>query len=234
MSEQIMSLSQIMRARIDSMNSISQNITNVNTPGYKSIKSSIDSSSFNRMLNDSSSEIITTSKVDRSNGTLNVTNRPLDIAIIGDVWLGVKKSDKIYLSRNGSMTVNADGHLATKSGLPIIGENGPIELNNTHELNIMSDGTIIQNDENIGKITLYSIEDDSKLIPIGDGLYKPSGEISIASSYQIAQGALEQSNVDTGAEMVSLMETTRQIESVQRAIATYNELLNVGINQVGK
>jgi flagellar basal-body rod protein FlgF len=47
------------------------------------------------------------------------------------------------------------------------------------------------------------------------------------------QGALERANVDAADEMLRLMETTRHIDSVRRAISTYDQMLDRGINNLG-
>ncbi|NUF13604.1 flagellar basal body rod C-terminal domain-containing protein, partial [Acinetobacter oleivorans] len=69
----------------------------------------------------------------------------------------------------------------------------------------------------------------------GNALYSASQVRQIDSNeYQIFQGKLEQSNTMMSQDMVKIMELSRHIESLQRAVNTYDNLLDSGINQLGK
>ncbi len=229
MTDFIVGLSQVMRAEVDSLNAIAQNSSNINTAGYKSIRSAAAGTKFSNALQ--ASDSITT-KVNAARGQVNITDRPLDLAIIGDGWFGIQHNNGIALTKNGNFKLNAQNVLTTLSGEPVLGANGPITLP-TDSVSIDPSGELITNTGEKFKLAIYDI-DDSALDSIGGGLYTTSNPTLKEKNIKILQGALEASNVDSASDMVRMMETTRHIESMQRAINTYNELLNTGINQIGK
>jgi flagellar basal-body rod protein FlgF len=68
---------------------------------------------------------------------------------------------------------------------------------------------------------------------MGDGLYSFKGNDDGQFIGRVQQGALEQSNVDPGEEMVRVMALSRHAQSVQRAIQAYDAALQEGINHIG-
>ena len=78
---------------------------------------------------------------------------------------------------------------------------------------------------------MVDIEDAAALQAVTGG-YRYKGQMTEWQG-SLVQGALEQSNVDVADETIRLMETTRHLESIQRAISTYDKVLEVGINRIG-
>jgi flagellar basal body rod protein FlgG len=68
---------------------------------------------------------------------------------------------------------------------------------------------------------------------LGDGLYAYEGGLHPADGSTLHQGVLEGSNVSLNDEMIRLITLSRHIESVQRAMIAYDQMLNVGINELG-
>ncbi len=230
MADYITGLAALMRAEVDSLNSVAQNSSNVNTVGYKAERSAVDSS-FNQSLVDSMQVV---KSIDRSSGELKVTGRDFDFALMGDGWFAVKDTDgSVKLTRNGQFQLNSDGVLVNSNMLPVMGSSGEITQLDAG-ISVSQDGVISLNGSEIDKISVFFPHKDAQLKPETSGLYEIVGEYSEADNYKVIQGALEMSNVDVAADMVRLMETTRHIESIQRAITSYDQLMNVGINQIGK
>ncbi|MOA19363.1 flagellar basal body rod protein FlgG [compost metagenome] len=69
---------------------------------------------------------------------------------------------------------------------------------------------------------------------MGNGLYMSQSEMVPASNYVLHQGMQERSNAALGNDMVRMMEVTRHVESMQRALSSYDGMLESGINQLGK
>lgn len=231
MSDFIISLADVMRAEIDSLNSIAQNNANVNTNGYKSARSSATYEGFLDKLQ-STSENNSTTKVNVKQGSISITDRNLDFAISGSGWFGVQFDGETYLTRNGNFQLSSDGILTTASGHPVLSANGgPITL--TSQSVVLEDGgMLISSAGEQHKLGVFQPNDS--LEPMGNSLYASSSISMSNASHKIHQGALEESNVDPSSDMVRMMEVTRHIESMQRAINTYNELLGTGIKEIGK
>ena len=66
---------------------------------------------------------------DATPGPVSSTGRNLDVAMKGNAWLAVQALDgtEAY-TRGGSLDVDADGKLVTRSGLPVLGDGGPIQV----------------------------------------------------------------------------------------------------------
>lgn len=230
MSDFIVSLSQIMRTEVDSLNAVAQNSANLNTLGYKSVRSTASENIFSTVMDSTQPNVAT--KVKTTNGQINFTEQPLDFAIAGNGWFGVLQDDQLKLTRNGRFHLNQDRVLVTQNGDPVLGVNGLITLP-SESVSVGSNGEIISSTGEPFQLAIYNTE-NTEVTSEGNGLYSSFEAVLKDNDIKIIQGAVEESNVDSAADMVRLMESTRHIESIQRAINTYNELLNAGINQLGK
>lgn len=237
MADYLMGLAELMRAEVDTLNSIAQNSANVNTVGYKAETSYLNSSSFRDSI-EPSYEV--SKGIDQRSGNLKVTGRKLDVALMGSGWFGVHDVDgTIKLTRNGNFHINTEGVLVNSDQLPIAGVSGEININGeinsvTHALLIDQNGTLSLNGDELDQLAVFEIADDAEISPLGNGLYQVVGNSKRAENYKIIQSALEMSNVDMSADMVRLMETTRHIESIQRAMTSYDQMMDTGVNQIGK
>ena len=80
---------------------------------------------------------------DMSQGAIERTGNPLDVAIDGQGFLVVQTPAGERYTRNGSMQINATGQLVTSDGYPVLGDGGPITLQpNDRQVSISKDGTI--------------------------------------------------------------------------------------------
>ena len=92
---------------------------------------------------------------DASPGVVSNTGRPMDVAMRGNAWLAVQGLDgtEAY-TRGGSLEVSADGTLRTHSGLPVMGDGGPIQVPANSEVSIGADGTVFVGSDDHG---LYAV-----------------------------------------------------------------------------
>src|SRR3954468_6350420 len=81
--------------------------------------------------------------LDLSQGPVEHTGNPLDIAISGNAFLTVQTPRGERYTRNGALQVNAQGQLVTSEGLQVVGQNGPITFQPTdRNISISTDGSI--------------------------------------------------------------------------------------------
>ncbi len=223
MSDTINAISKNMSQDIQSLNTISQNVANISTPSYKAQRIS---PSFNQTLQ----KLEFNPVMDLREGPIVQTGRELDIAITGKGFFRIEQDNQIILARSGSFKVDSQGRLVTDFGGLVMSDTGPIYLNQG-KVKIYSNGDIWQSDQQIGKLNIVNVMDVSQLRSTAGGyLYK--GEL-VEETGSLLQGALEQSNVNAADETIKLMELSRHIESIQRAISTYDKVLDIGINQIG-
>ena len=164
------------------------------------------------------------SGVDFTQGSIITTGNDLDVAIRGKGWIAVQSKDgtEAY-TRAGDLHMNANGQLLTGSGNPVLGNGGPIAIPPFDKLEIGGDGTISilpagQEGSTLAvldRIKLVNPEQD-QLEKNSEGLLKMKGEAAQAvvadSSITLVSGALESSNVNSIASMVSMIEYSRQYE----------------------
>lgn len=176
-------------------------------------------------------------------GGLVETGNPLDLAINGDGFLQVLRSDgSIAYTRDGTLTVSEDGMLVTQTGLAIEPDiNIPPEA---VEVNISQDGVVSvrmsgePDRVEIGQLELARFTNPGGLRAIGGNLYEQtehSGEPLIGAPGEdgigaIRQGYLEGSNVDVVQEMVNLISAQRAYEINSKMITTSEDMLQLANN----
>lgn len=154
---------------------------------------------------------------DLRSGPVQTTGRGLDVAPVGGAWLTVQGLDgtEAY-TRAGSLQVSADGTLVTPSGLPVLGDGGPITLPADAAVEVTSDGTVSaqvgdQRPQPVGRLKLVTPE--APLTRGVDGLFRAAdGELPADPAARVQGGALEGSNVSPVETMVAMIAAARQFE----------------------
>jgi flagellar basal-body rod protein FlgG len=218
------------------MNSISQNLTNVLTPAYKS-ESSVSTSFSNLIMGNGSftAPIPEISNVpDLKQGTSRFTGNPLDMAIETAGFFEVQHAGQTYYTRQGNFTLNANGELTTQSGDIVSGVSGDIKLN-TPNPTIDRQGNILENGKPIGQIKLVQFTDPSQLKYVGEGKFvQANATIKANERFSVRQSYIEASNVNSANEMVKMIETMRHFETGQKIIQMYDEMNDKAISKLGE
>jgi flagellar basal body rod protein FlgG len=164
--------------------------------------------------------------VDFRPGGFQKTDAPLDLALHGDGFFVLQgKNGEVY-SRDGVFHRAEDGSLQNTSGLPVLGEQGPITLPATAtEIIIRQDGSIQADGTPVGRLQVVRFEDLQKLEPVGTTLFAASDQAGRQSATvpQVMQGYRETSNIKPAEEMVTLIQELRYFEASQRALRTLSE-----------
>jgi flagellar basal-body rod protein FlgF len=158
-------------------------------------------------------------------GPVQTTGRSLDVAMKGNAWLAVQALDgtEAY-TRAGSLEVNPEGQLVTPSGLPVMGDGGPITLPANAQVEIAPDGTISTKVGNgrpqqSGKLKLVTPE--APLTRGTDGLFRGAeGDLTADPNARLQSGALEGSNVSPVETMVAMITASRQFEQQMKLLQT--------------
>jgi flagellar basal-body rod protein FlgF len=155
---------------------------------------------------------------DSQSGALQSTGRGLDVAMKGNGWLAVQSLDgtEAY-TRAGAFEVSAEGQLITPSGLPVLGDGGPITIPPNAMVEIAADGTITTTVGNAkpqqaGKLKMVTPE--APLQRGTDGLFRSTdgGDLTADPAARLQSGALEGSNVSPVETMVAMIAAARQFE----------------------
>jgi len=156
-------------------------------------------------------------------GPLQTTGRALDVAPQGRAWLAVQALDgtEAY-TRAGALQVSAEGQLITPSGLPVLGDGGPITVPAGATLEVASDGTISATNASgrptpVGRLKLVTPE--APMDRGADGLFRASdGDLPADPTARLQSGALEGSNVSAVETMVSMIAAARQFEQQMKVL----------------
>ncbi len=234
---------------------ISNNIANMTTTGYKRQRAAFQDliyQNINRPGSTSSDAGTTvpsglqvglgvkTGAIYRmhSQGTIQVTNNDLDLALLGRGFFQVTMPDgTISYTRDGTFQINENGELVTVQGYLVdpgitIPDNAVgIDINAEGELLASIQGQVAV--QNLGQIQLADFVNPAGLEAIGSNFYREtvaSGSpiTGIANQGQfgaIEQGALEQSNVNVVSEITSLIAAQRAYEMNSNIISTSDEML---------
>lgn len=217
------------------MDIFAQNIANANTPGYKkqriAFKDFIIPVDNKRDLLPDGRVMVQLSKsnIDYSSGTLERTGNALDLAINDKGFFALEGG---RYTRNGNFMISSDGYLATKDGVKVLGDGGPIAVKGG-DIDISPSGEVLVDEVPVGKVKIVDFTDTKVLKKLSGGMFETS-ESGETVDAQISQGFLEESNVNAIQEMIGMLEATREFESYQKIIHSFDEAASKTINEMGK
>jgi len=216
---------------------IGNNVDNALTPGFRSehiVKSSFESELLSRLDSDGTASLssqkgfpmalVGDSVTSFQPGSLKQTDRELDVAINGDGFFSVKGSDgQTYLTRNGSFNVDDQGYLTLAGAGRVQGATGDIRVG-TSAIDIDAAGIITDKQGNtLGTLSIVQPADLNTLTRSANGMFTGGGNTP-ASSFEIVQGSLEQSNVDMNTEITNLIAAQRDLQSCASALKIIDAL----------
>lgn len=235
-----------MTTQMAQMEAVTNNLANTSTRGYKRDElfvnelkkrvSELSGPDFAKNL----SVPYAGARIDFSQGSLEGTNRPLDVAISGDGLFSVETPEGEAYTRDGRFTLNQQGILVTADGLPVLGEGGPIELNlqenSAIEILINGSGEILMEGNVINKLKIVSAQNPADFAKIGFNLFqlKPGIEATALENVEVKQGFLENSNVDSVSEMVAMIDLMHQYEVGQKMIRSQDAILGKAASDIGR
>lgn len=238
-------------------NTISSNMANANTIGYKSdnliikkfddvLIENYDKNLGGRNVRNPIGKLSLGSKIDETvvnftQGSIESTEKDTDFAIEGRGFFTVKKNVQngsgTYYTRDGHFHSNSRGYLVTDSGDDVMGINsrtGAVEpiFVGDGKLTMDYNGNLKLNDVESYKFNTVDFQDYNGLKKIGDNLYQGENPINMDGTL-VKHKSLERSNVNIIEEMVSMMTVMRSFETNQKIVQTLDETLNKAANEIG-
>lgn len=210
------------------MDMVSNNLANMNTAGYKSVQPHF-TEYLSRSAND---EHLISDKLsfthdfgivrDFKEGIFSSTKNPLDVAIHGNGYFVIDSKEGVRYTRNGQFKINNEGMLVTADNEAVLDSSErPIFISPTEKkININQDGSIETENGLIGQFKIVSFADQQKLRATHDGLYRnvQNNAVEDAENFQLEQGMIEKSNVNSVEQMTQLIKLQRAYENVQMMI----------------
>ena len=241
------------------LRTISNNLANANTVGFKRDRSAFETLSyqttrpagasqgadarFGMGLSTGSGVRVAGSERVHTQGNFTITDNALDLAIDGQGLFEVTLPDgRAAYTRAGAFTSDAEGRIVTPQGYPLA---PGIQIpEGASAITIGGDGTVSALlpgetvPAEVGQINLTSFINPAGLEPVGENMFMESaasgapqqGVAGEAGFGKIRQGSLESSNVSTVQELVDMIETQRAYEINSKVISAADEMMRY-VNQ---
>ena len=232
-----------LNARSFQLETLSNNLANANTVGYKTERSFFSvfnkarSSSRNLPLTQAVNDgtVMAQRGMDFSQGVSKPTGRTLDVAIEGNAFFMIQTPQGPQATRDGRFQLGNGGEIRTLDGYPGLGKNGqPLRINpQGGEITFAPDGTLQQGQTVLGGLSLKAYKTPGALARMGSNRYDPTGLEEAPATATVAQGYLEQSGVDMASTMVDMIRLNRLFEmSLKVASTISNDLDARSINDI--
>ncbi|MDF3001269.1 MAG: flgF [Bacillota bacterium] len=238
--------------RQKAMNTIANNISNATTAGYKSsvtVESSFGEHLVSRMSklegvsnsNIGPGAFITinsSEETDFTQGSLESTGRPVDMAINGQGFFLVESETYgPVLTRNGQFEIDGDGDLY----LPGVGKvlndgESPINLENS-SFTVGPTGSISIDGEEADSLYIAAPDEDAVLKSVGPGVFTVEDEAygqAETETYYLMQGTVEKSNINMAKEMSRLIAGQSHYQACTQIVKMYDAINQIAVNQIGK
>ncbi|MFQ5482251.1 MAG: flagellar basal-body rod protein FlgF [Nitrospinaceae bacterium] len=181
---------------------------------------------------------------DFSQGAVKFTGNPLDLALEGDGFFVVDAGEGARYTRKGNFQLDDKNRLVNPEGFPLISRTGkPVTIPpNLGAVSIDAEGSISVGaggqSIGVGQLKLVTIEDKSTLVKEGASLFRYTGAAEIPSSrpkgLTVLQGFVENANVNAVAEMVTMIQTLRAFEAMQKLIQSIDDANGQSINNLAR
>jgi flagellar basal-body rod protein FlgG len=242
-----------MAAQETQLDTIANNLANANTVGYKLQNAEFEDLLYQNVrsagLADGGNVMPTSTQVGTgarvaatarsfSQGALQQTGNPLDLAIQGNGFLAVTQlNGTVGYTRAGSLKLDAQGRMTTSDGLPI---DPPITVPTTATaVTIGTDGTVTATEQGqtaqvtLGQLQITTFPNPNGLSAVGQNLYlatdssgnPQTGTPGLNGSGTILQGSVESSNVDVVTEMVALIAAQNSYEINSKVVSAADQML---------
>lgn len=233
---------------------ISNNISNMNTTGFKASRAEFQDLIYETRalagtetaqgiaapsgIQIGSGTAVVSTQALFTQGTFEQTAKPLDVAIEGKGFFSVTLPEGVAYTRAGSFSVNANGALVSQSGYEI---NPALTIPaGAQDIKIGVDGTVTgrlagqSTSSSIGQISMFSFANEAGLTSIGRNLYQETAASGTATQGNpgtngmgtLQQGFLESSNVNIAEELIRMILAQRAYEMNGKVISTSDQMLN--------
>jgi|SRR5579872_1440088 len=232
-----------LRSRMESLDLLANNLANAATSGYKGDREFYSLFTSDAAESDEANGKATLPSVDKqwtdfSQGVLQKTGNPLDLALTGDGFFTVNGPNGPLYTRNGSFQLSSNGTLITTEGYMVRSKDGaPIIADPSTPIVVTAEGDLQQNGSPIGSLALSRFPDPAILQKRGSNYFQASDPKKLpaeATGVDVHQGQIENSNVNTPAAAVQLVGVLRQFDMLQKAITMSTDMGKKGIDEVAR
>lgn len=232
------------RARLESLDLLANNIANSATAGFKADRDAflpwMSADAYQSELIPTESPNLTRHYTDFSQGAFTATNSQLDFAIDGRGFFEVRAPDGARFTRNGGFVINREGKLQSKEGYPLRvrpASGSDYRLNPALPVEVGNDGVIRQQGTLIGTIEIVDFESSDAPVKEGSSYFRIDASRwtpRLSNGFSVKQGYLETSNGGAAESAVRLVSVMRQFEALQKAVTIGAEMNRRSVEEVAR
>lgn len=221
------------------LNVISNNMTNISTPGYKldrMMEGTFRDEMIYRYDKEGKTAVGVVSRMnvadervtDYTEGGIRETGYPLDVGLTGNGFFVIQTANGVQYTRNGSFNLDNEGYLVLQGVGRVQGTNGPIRVT-TDDLDIDKQGrvTSLVDGQYFGTIQVVDFADYNQLTKITGGMFEAAAQPQAAgNNVNVNQKYLEDSNVPLAEEMTRMMSSQRVLQSSAQILRMYDQMIS--------
>lgn len=220
-------ISSSLAALTNEYETITNNLANANTIGFKRHRNS-----FTKSLDAPQGNNLDAGKLDSaidfSQGSLTYTGSRFDMSLSGKGFFVIETPEGPLYTRNGLFQLNSQGHLVDMEGRTVAGKDGPLIFPrdmSAADMHVSEDGVIKVKDNTIGQLKLADFgANEPKLVPVGKNCFAaPKNINSEIAKTAVKQGYQEASNVAAVEEMVDLISITRLYQANMKLLTNNSD-----------
>ena len=156
--------------------------------------------------------------------SLDETERPLDMAIVGEGYFNIQGEERQYMTRNGNFNIDQEGYLVLDGVGRVLGQNGAINLNGSSDFTVSSNGSIFDtNGQYVDRLLITMPAEGANMTKYNNGLYSATGVVELNNA-TVYQNVLERSNTDMNLEYTRLIEAQRAFSSCSAALRIIDQM----------
>ncbi|WP_315925484.1 flagellar basal-body rod protein FlgF [Mesorhizobium sp. SP-1A] len=201
------------------LNTIADNVANASTVGFRAT-----GVKFEDVVSGAGQKAVSFASSGKTylsdaHGSMTETGNPFDFAVQGDAWFALDTPGGKVMTRDGRFSMDQNGQLMSIEGYPVLDAGGaPIQLDpRGGPPKAGADGSLRQGEQQVGAIGLYKFDPGPNFVRYGNSGIVPSREpepVTDRIDVGVAQGFLEESNVNPVLEMTRLIQVQRAFENV--------------------
>jgi flagellar basal-body rod protein FlgF len=236
-----------LRARMETLDMLANNLANASTTGFKSDREFYSlyvsaEAQASAAIGDGSQPttvpVIEKQFTDFTQGMVTPTGNPLDLALSGNGFFTANGPNGPLYTRNGTFRLSATGALVTAEGYPLRAQDGKtIQSQTGSPFEVTADGEVRQDGQSLGKLDIADFTEKAAIVKQGNNYFRVEDSAVkpvAATAVQVQQGKIESSNVSSAHGAVRLVSVMRQFEMLQKAISMSVEMNKHAIEEVAR
>lgn len=215
-------------AQQSSLDATANNLANARTTGYRADRTVFREYLAKAQAPDPSerSAIVNSTVADMTQGAIEQTGRPLDVAIDGEGFLAVNTPAGERYTRSGAIQLSQEGDLLVGGNRLLDESHSPLAVPaGAHDVRIAANGSVVADGQELGRVLVVRFDPNTALEKDGAMLFRaPVGAAGTPIDPKLIEASLEGSNVSVVKGMTELVTLNRGFDALSRAIETFGEM----------